>query len=67
MTLLDMPGGVAHGASGIVEGHLLLPPRHQSEELARLLPIIIVDAMVPMGGFALFRLPIRGPLRFLVV
>jgi hypothetical protein len=66
MTLLDMPGGGAHGASGIVEEYLLLP-RHQSEELAGLLPMIIVDAMAPMGGFALFRLPIRGPLRFLVV
>jgi hypothetical protein len=49
MTLLDMPGGGAHGASGIVEEYLLLP-RHQSEELAGLLPMIIVDAMAPMGA-----------------
>src|SRR5258707_519063 len=43
----------ACGVSGIVEEYLLLSPRHQSEAFAWLLPMIIVDAMVPMGGFAL--------------
>src|SRR6202011_3078341 len=55
MAFLDMPGGATHGSRGIVEEHLLLLRRHRSKEVAGLLPMIIVDAMVPMGRLTLDR------------
>src|SRR5580692_6146267 len=46
MALLDVQARVAHRAGGVVEEPLLLGGRHQPEKIARLLPVIIVDAMV---------------------
>lgn len=53
MAGLDVLGGSAKSAGGIVEKNLLLLSCHQSEQIAWLLPVIVVHAVVPMGGVAL--------------
>src|ERR1700737_5532850 len=55
MALLDVQARVAHCASGVVEEPLLLGGRHQPEKIARLLPGIIVDAMVIVRRLTLDR------------
>jgi hypothetical protein len=46
MALLDVQLGIAHGARRVLEQHLLLRFSHLAEQVARLLPVIIIDAMV---------------------
>src|ERR1700709_1622414 len=55
MPLLYMPPGIPKRARGIVEQDLLLGRRHQPEQVARLLPMIVVDAMVIVCRFAFNR------------
>jgi hypothetical protein len=42
MSLQDLLGGAIDRASGVVEEQLLLLRRHLAEEIARLLPVIIL-------------------------
>jgi hypothetical protein len=42
MPLQDLLRGAIDRASGVVEEHLLLPRGHLPEEIARLLPVIIL-------------------------
>src|SRR6185369_12057128 len=53
MTLLDVLRSTADLASRIVEQRLLLGRRHLAEQIARLLVVIVVDAMVPVRGRAI--------------
>src|SRR4051794_6972500 len=53
--LLDVQARVAHCAGGVVEEPLLLVGRHQTEKITRLLPVIIIDAMVIMRPVAVHR------------
>src|SRR5690554_7795475 len=64
MALLDEVRGIAHGAGGVVEQCLLLLRSHQSEQVARLLGVVvIVFPEVPPIGVAVdlqARLPDLG-------
>src|SRR5882757_9309281 len=53
--LLDVQPGVAHRPRRVLEQHLLLRRRHLPEQAAGLLPIVIVDTVVPMRRIALDR------------
>src|SRR5580704_17804141 len=53
VALLDVKARIAHGTGRVLEQHLLFGGRHQTKEVAGLLPVIVVDAMVVMCGFAL--------------
>src|ERR1700716_1952412 len=55
MTLLDVQPGVANRPRGVLEQQLLLLWRHFAKEVARLLPMVIVNAVVPVRGIALDR------------
>jgi hypothetical protein len=55
MAGLDVLGGAPKGTGGVVEENLLLLSCHQAEEIAWLLPVIVVHTVVPMGGVALDR------------
>src|SRR5438132_10318066 len=44
--LLDVQTCIAHRSGGVVEEPLLLGGRHQPEKIARLLPVVVIDAMV---------------------
>src|ERR1700749_1752416 len=55
MALLDVLAGVAHCARGVLEQRLLLCPGHQSEKVARLLPMVVMHAMVPVRPLATHR------------
>src|SRR5260370_12209654 len=46
--LLDVQFRVAHGTRRVLEQQLLLRRRHLPEQIAELLPMIVVDAMVPV-------------------
>jgi hypothetical protein len=50
MPLLNVLLRAADLASRIVEQRLLLGRAHLAEEIARLLVVIVVDTMIPMGG-----------------
>src|ERR1700737_4473832 len=50
VALLNVLRGAANLTGGIVEQRLLLRRRHLAEEIARLLPMIVVDTMVPVRG-----------------
>src|SRR5277367_1398388 len=49
---LDLEPRVAHGAGGVLEQNLLLCGAHLPEQIAGLLMVIVVYAMVPIGGVA---------------
>jgi hypothetical protein len=53
MPLLDMALTIAQCASGIAKQRLPLIRRHQAEQIARLLPVIVVDTMIPVRSLAL--------------
>src|SRR6202521_3787658 len=53
--LLYVQLGVAHRPRRVLEQQLLLCRRHFSEQVAGLLPMVIVDAVVPMRRIALDR------------
>src|SRR6266481_4854878 len=55
MALLDVQARVAHRAGGVVEEVLLLGRSHLAEQIARLLPVVVVDAMVIMRPVAVHR------------
>src|SRR5882757_4209344 len=63
MTLLDVQPGVAHRPRGVLEQQLLLLRRHFAKEVAGLLPMIIVNAVVPVRGIALDRHRRLGEIR----
>lgn len=46
MALLDMQRRVAHRARGVFEQHLLLRRRHQPEQVAGLLIVIVLGIVV---------------------
>src|SRR5262244_1107399 len=48
VALLDVPARIAHRAGRVLEQSLLLRECHQTEEIARLCPVIAVDIMVPV-------------------
>src|ERR1700676_2102510 len=52
---LDVGLGVAHRPRRVLEQQLLLCRRHFSEQIAGLLPMVIVDTVVPMRRIALDR------------
>jgi hypothetical protein len=52
MALLDVQLGVAHRARYVLEQQVALSRSHQPEQFARLLPVIIVDAMIEVRRFA---------------
>src|SRR5882762_3792747 len=53
--LLDVQLGVAHRPRRVLEQRVLLVRRHHTKQVAGLLPMIILDAMVPMGCVTLDR------------
>src|SRR3546814_12195650 len=53
MPLLNPEAGVAQGAGGVIEQGLLLCGAHLPEQVARLLVVVVVDAMIPPGRVAL--------------
>src|SRR5438552_6255738 len=55
VALLDVQARIAHRAGRVVEECLLLGECHQAEEIARLLPVVVVDAVVPVRRLALQR------------
>src|SRR6266403_3342899 len=55
MPLLHMQPCVSHRTRGVVEEGLLLGRRHQPEQVAWLLPMVILDAVVPVCRVALDR------------
>src|ERR1700736_6956582 len=55
MALLDVRPCITHRAGGVLEQRLPLRRRHLAEQIARLLPVIIVDAVVPMRSLAVHR------------
>src|SRR3546814_6909625 len=54
MPLLNPEVGVAQGAGGVIEQGLLLFGAHLPEPVARLLVVVVVDAMIPPGRVALY-------------
>src|SRR3546814_1422896 len=54
MPLLNPEVGVAQGAGGVIEQGLLLFGAHLPEQVARLLVVVVVDAMIPPGRVALY-------------
>src|SRR5947209_12373704 len=68
MTLLNVFRGSADLAGGIVEQRLLLLRIHLPEQIARLLPVIVIHPVIPVGGSAadlerrLIKLRLVGPL-----
>src|SRR3546814_19531108 len=54
MPLLNPEAGVAQGAGGVIEQGLLLCGAHLPEQVARLLVVVVVDAMIPPGRVALY-------------
>src|SRR6266481_9685100 len=55
MPMLHMQPCVSHGTRGVVEEGLLLGRCHHPEQVAWLLPMVILDAVVPMRRIALDR------------
>ena len=68
MSVLDMLGGLADVAGRVVEQDLLLLRIHLPEQIAGLLPVIVIHPMIPVGGGAfdlerrLVELRLVGPL-----
>ena len=63
--LLDVQFRVAHGTRRVLEQQLLLRRRHLPEQVAGLLPMIIVDAVVPVCCLTLERERRLGEIRWL--
>src|SRR5205823_12229504 len=55
MALLDVRPCITHRAGGVLEQRLPLRRRHFTEQVARLLPVIIIHAMIPMRPVAVHR------------
>src|ERR1700726_1135397 len=55
MALLDVRPCITHRAGGVVEQRLPLRRSHLAEQIARLLPVVVVDAMVIMRPVAVHR------------
>src|SRR5258705_4881169 len=55
ITLLDFDARVTHGAGGAFEEKLLLLGGHLPEQDARLLVVVVVDAMIPVRRIAFDR------------
>src|SRR3984893_13795641 len=64
--LLDMQARVAHRAGRVLEQGLLLGGCHQAEKIARLLPVVIIDPMVPVRAVAVHRHRKLGEIRLIV-
>ena len=58
--------GLADLAGGVVEQRLLLLRVHVAEQIARLLPVIVVHPVIPMGSHALERERRLGKIRLVV-
>ena len=55
VALLDVLLRVAHRSRRVLEQHLLLRRRHQPEQIARLLPVVVVGVVVIVRSLALDR------------
>src|SRR5882724_12852880 len=55
MALLDVRPCITHRAGGVLEQRLLLRRSHLAEQVARLLPVIIIHAMVIVRPVAVHR------------
>src|SRR5438132_9899711 len=55
MALLDVRPCITHRAGGVLEQRFPLRRSHLAEQIARLLPVIIVDAVVPVRPVAVHR------------
>src|SRR5438132_7390494 len=55
MALLDMRPCITHRAGGVLEQRLLLRRCHLTEQIARLLPMVVIDAMVPVRPVTVHR------------
>src|SRR6266446_5784330 len=55
MALLDVRPCITHRAGGILEQRLPLRRSHLAEQIARLLPVVVIHAMIPMGPVAVHR------------
>src|ERR1700754_888557 len=55
VALFDLAAGVTESAGGVLEQQPLLLAGHLPEQIARLLVVIVVDAMVPPGRVTLKR------------
>jgi tetratricopeptide (TPR) repeat protein len=55
MALLDVRPCITHRAGGILEQRLPLRRSHLAEQIARLLPMVVIHAMVPMRPVAVHR------------
>src|SRR5438477_7939824 len=55
MALLDVRPCIAHRAGGILEQRLPLRRGHLAEQIARLLPVVVIHAMIPMRPVAVHR------------
>ncbi len=53
VAFLDVHGRSADGAGGVVEQRLALSRVHLAEQVAGLLVVIVIDAVIPVGGLAL--------------
>ena len=55
MALLDVQARIAHRAGGVLEQRLPLRRGHLAEQIARLLPVVVIHAMIPMRPVAVRR------------
>src|SRR5437899_5444634 len=55
MALLDVRPCITHRAGGILEQRLPLRRSHLAEQIARLLPVVVIHAMIPMRSVAFLR------------
>ena len=52
VALLDVLTRIGHRARRVLEQNLLLRRRHQPEQIARLLPVVVIGVMVVVGRLA---------------
>ena len=55
VAFLDVLPRIAHRAGRVLEQNLLLRRRHQTVQVAGLLPVVVIGVMVLVGCFALHR------------
>src|SRR6266446_10891454 len=66
MALLDVRPCITHRAGGVLEQRLPLRRSHLAEQIARLLPVVVIHAMVPMRPFSVHRHRRLGEIRLIV-
>src|SRR5712671_4583573 len=66
MALLDVRPCITHRAGGVLEQRLLLRRGHLAEQVAGLLPVVVIHAMIPMRPVAVHRRRRLGEIRLIV-